>query len=255
MLRTRWRVVLGLVAFATACNAKSPVQPSQPGTELTALVITGTDAVLTGGSANYTVTATFGDGSTQTILPAWTISNPAVATVDSMGRVEGRTHGSVTLTANYNGQSTSKTLQVFNNYGGTWEGRYIVKACSDTGDFTDHDGGWCNAGPARVGSVLGIAMSLVQTGNEVVGTLPCCRGTITGTVRSDGRLTLSGSVTEPDFDYPEIAVGTLQVGPWDSSLDGTSGMTGQWTWLYTSLAGRKGTARTENEIVTMVRVR
>jgi hypothetical protein len=254
MLRTQSLVVLGLLAFAVGCDGKSPVQPSQPGTAVTGLAITGADAVVTGGSANYTVTATFGDGSTRTILPAWTISNPGVISVDSMGRVEGRAHGSATLTASYNGQSASKTVQVFNNYAGTWEGRYIVRACADTGDLTDHDGGWCKAGPERVGSVLGIAMTLVQSGSEVTGRLPCCDGTITGIVRADGRLNLSGSVTEPDFDYPEIAIGTLQVGPWDSNLEGTNGMTGQWTWVYTSLSGRKGTSHTENELVTMTRV-
>jgi hypothetical protein len=254
MLRRHSLVPLSLLAVALGCNAKTPMQPNQPGTAVTGLAITGADAVVTGGSANYTVTATFGDGNTRTILPAWSVSNPGVATVDSMGRVEGRAHGSTTLTATYNGQNASKTVQVFNNYGGTWEGRYIVRTCTDTGDFTDHDGGSCKAGPSRVGSVLGITMSLIQNGSEVTGTLPCCRGTITGIVRSDGRLTLSGSVNEPDFDDPGIAIGTLQVGPWESSLEGTGGMTGQWTWLYTSLTGRIGTMRTENELVMMTRV-
>jgi hypothetical protein len=254
MPRRHSLVALSLLAFALGCDAKTPMQPSQPGTVVTGLAITGADAVVTGSSASYSVTATFGDGSTRTIVPAWTIGNPAVASVDSMGRVEGRTHGSTTLTAAYNGQSASKIVQVFNNYGGTWEGRYIVRVCSDTGDFTDHDGGWCKAGPGRVGSVLGIALSLVQSGSEVTGTLPCCRGTITGVVRPDGRLNLRGLVTDPDFDYPEIALGTLQVGPWESNLAPTGGMTGQWTWVYTSLAGRKGTLQTENEFVTMTRV-
>ena len=254
MLRRHSLAALSLFAFTLGCDAKTPMQPSQPATTVTGLAITGADAVVTGSSASYSVTATFGDGSTRTILPAWTISNPAVASVDSMGRVEGRTHGSTTLTAAYNGQSASKIVQVFNNYGGTWEGRYIVRVCSDTGDFTDHDGGWCKAGPERVGSVLGIAMTLVQSGGEVTGTLPCCRGTIAGVVRPDGRLNLSGLVTDPDFDYPEIALGTLQVGPWESNLEQTGGMTGQWTWVYTSFAGRKGTLQTENEFVTMTRV-
>ena len=43
----------------------------------------------------------------------------------------------------YQGRSVSRTVQVVNNYGGTWEGTYVVRACTDTGDLTDHDGGWC----------------------------------------------------------------------------------------------------------------
>jgi len=254
MLRRHSLVLLGLFTFAIGCDGKTPMQPSEPGTTATGLAIVGADALLTGESANYTVTSTFADGSTRTILPAWSISNLGVATVDSMGRVEGRTQGSTTLTVTYNGQSASKTLQVFNNYAGTWEGRYIVRACFDTGDFTDHDGGWCKAGPARVGSVLGIGMSLVQSGSDVTGTLPGARGTITGMVRSDGRLTLSGLVTESDFDDPDVTIATLQLGPWESSLEGTSGMTGRWTWLLTSLTGRIGTVRAENELISMMRV-
>jgi Big-like domain-containing protein len=254
MLRRHSLVLVGLVAFAIGCGGTTPMQPSQSGTATTALAIVGADAVLTGGSANYTVTAALADGSTRTILPAWNIGDPAVASVDSMGRVEGRTHGSTTLTATYNGQSASKTLLVFNNYAGTWEGRYVVRVCSDTGDFTDHDGGWCKAGPARVGSVLSIGMTLVQSGSDVTGTLPGSRGTITGMVRSDGGLTLGGLVTESDFDDPDVTIATLEFGPWESSLDGTSGMTGRWTWLLTSLIGRKGTVRAENELVTMTRV-
>ena len=90
--------------------------------------IAGPDAVLTGLSASYSVTATLSDGITGTVRPAWTSSNAEVASVDSGGRVEGRGHGSTNLTASYQGRSVSKTVQVVNNYGGTWEGSYVIRA-------------------------------------------------------------------------------------------------------------------------------
>jgi hypothetical protein len=257
MLRSRLLVVLGLLPLVTGCEGKTPLEPSQTATNVTALAITGDDSVLTGTSTSYSVSATLSNGSTRTIVPMWTSSDPAVASVNSMGGVDGRMHGSITLTANYEGRSASKTVRVVNNYSGTWQGRYIVRTCTDTGDFTDHDGGWCRAGLERVGSVLGITLTLAHSStnaSEVIGTLPCCNGTIAGIVRADGGLDLSGSVTEPDFDYPEIAIGTVQVARWESRLDGAGSMSGQWSWTHTSLTGRRGSVHTDNELVTMTRV-
>jgi len=223
---------------------------------VTGLAITGADAVLRGSSAGYTLTATFGDGGTGIVTPVWTSSNPGVASVDGAGRLEGLAHGSTGLTATYEGRSVSKTVQVVNNYGGTWEGRYVIKACRDTGDLTDHDGGWCRSGPGRVGTVGSITMTLVQGGerlSEVYWALDPSDA-ITGAVSADGRLNLEGTITLRDWDYDEIVTGTLHVGPWDTNLDGTGGMTGRWSEDLTLFSGRKGTAHTEQELVTMTRV-
>jgi len=256
VLRTRLLVLLGLVAFATGCGGKNPVEPSQPGASVSSLIITGADSVLSSTSSSYTVSATLSDGSTRTILPVWTSSDPGVATVNSMGSVDGRSHGSTTLTATYEGRSASKTVRVITNYSGTWEGRYVVRTCADTGDLRDHDGGSCLAGPGRVGAILNITLTLAHSptnASEIMATFPCCRGAFTGSVTADGGLNLSGSVYLPDFDYPEIALATIQVGQWESTLDGSGRMMGRWSSLYTSLEGRKGTVRSDNELVTMTR--
>ena len=116
--------VLGLVAVGAGCSGKSPAGPSQStAPTITGLAIIGADAVLTSLSANYTVTATLTDGTTRSVTPAWTSSNPGVASVDGGGRLEGRIHGSTTLTATYEGRSASRNVQVVNNYSGTWDGR------------------------------------------------------------------------------------------------------------------------------------
>jgi hypothetical protein len=133
-------------------------------------------------SETYIATATFSDGITQTGTTGWTSSNPGVATVDAAGRLEGRAHGSTTLTATYSGRTASKTVQVVNNYRGTWKGRYVIRACRDTGELADRDGGWCRAGPYRVGLVYDIRMTLVQGGNDlsdITGTLGDFGGTMT----------------------------------------------------------------------------
>jgi len=257
MSPARLLAVLGIVAVANACGGKTPAAPSQPGTTVSGLVITGADAILTGLSTGYTVKAAFADGSTRTIAPVWTSSNPAAASVDSMGGLTGRTHGETTLTATYEGRSVSKTVRLVNNYAGTWEGRYVVKGCADTGDLTDHDGGWCLAGPGRVGTVYAITMTLVQGGsdlNEITRTFGHSRDTITGEVTADGRLVLAGTLPERDFDYAEVVIGTVQFSAWDTRLDTSGGMVGGWSQDSTSYTGRRGTAHTVNELVTMTRV-
>ena len=115
--------VLALVALTMRCGDKNPTRPSGSGTAVTGLAITGPDAVLTGLSTSYTLTATSADGTTRTVTPAWTSSNPAVASVGAAGLLGGRSHGSTTLTATYDGRSVSKPVRVVNNYGGTWLGK------------------------------------------------------------------------------------------------------------------------------------
>ena len=101
--------VLALVALTMRCGDKNPTRPSGSGTAVTGLAITGPDAVLTGLSTSYTLTATSADGTTRTVTPAWTSSNPAVASVGAAGLLGGRSHGSTTLTATYDGRSVFQT--------------------------------------------------------------------------------------------------------------------------------------------------
>jgi len=259
MRSVRLVLVAVLVTLAAGCSDKNPGGPSpSAGQIVTALVIGGADAVLTGLSASYTATASFSDGTTRSVTPTWVSSDPRVGTVDSTGRLDGRTHGPTNLSATYLGRDASKTVHVVNNYGGTWAGRYVIRACTDTGDLTDHDGGWCATGPGRVGTVAGIALTLVQSGNtlsEITGTFGYFCGTITGVVSADGRLSLAGTVSMPNENFRacESLIGTLRLGPWDTTLDGTGGMTGGWSQDETYFSFRKGTAHTENELIAMTR--
>jgi hypothetical protein len=257
MRSIRLVLVLAFLVFTMRCGDKSPTRPTGSGIAVAGLAITGPDAVLTGVSASYVVTATLADGTSRTVTAAWTSSNPAIASVDAAGRLEGRAHGSTTVTATFEGRSASKTVHVINNYGGTWEGSYVIRACAATGDLTNHDGGWCEAGPGRVGTVAGIRMQLVQRGtdlSEITGTVGSFRESITGSVSPDGRLSLSGTLIVRDFYYDDIVLETVQLGSWDTTLDGTGGMTGRFSEDLRSFTWRIGTAHTDNEFVAMRRV-
>ena len=131
-------VVVVFVALITGCNDKNPAGPSPPAAPaVTDLVITGVDAVLTGVSTTYTVTATLSDGTTRAVTPTWISSNTDVASVNTAGGLAGRGHGSTNLTASHAGRTASKTVHVVNNYGGTWDGRFVIRACTDSGDLTE----------------------------------------------------------------------------------------------------------------------
>jgi hypothetical protein len=174
--------------------------------------------------------------------------------VDSAGRLDAKTHGTVTLTATHEGRSASKTVQVVNNYEGSWAGQYVVRTCDWSGDSVHR--GWC-----RGGGEWPIGLTLSQTdGNlsEITGTLALAwngiygEGGVTGSVTPDGRLNLAGSVNIRSFwDEPGIFLGTALVGAWDTRLGGPDLMTGRWA--QNVRAGYAGNAYQEVELVTMTR--
>ena len=194
MVILKLALVIVITVFATACNGKSnPAAPTAP--TATNLSISGVDAVLTGRYTNYTVTATLSDGTTRAVTPTWTSSNTGVASVDSAGRLVGLAHGSTNLTASHEGRSTSKTVQVVNNYEGTWDGRYVIRACDDSGSFKDgvfappySDVPYCQM--LQLVAEYPIKLALSQTGSnqsEIRATLN--EGNpIPGVVTADGRL-------------------------------------------------------------------
>jgi hypothetical protein len=253
--------VLMIAALVVACGDKpNPVGPTSPAAPTVAsLVISGADYVLTGSTTVYTATATLSDGSTRTVTPSWSSSAVNLATVDNAGRLDGRAHGSTTLTAAHEGRSTSKTVQVVNNYGGSWSGQYIIRACKDSGNFTDGIDGdvpWCQA---VLGSARSFAFTLFQTGknyDEIRATFSPNNdwgsGTISGSVTAHGRLNLEGTLKV--LQWYGTPTWDVELSGWDTNLDGFSGMTGRWAENLTIVGlQERGSAYEEVELVTMSR--
>ena len=255
--------VLMLAALVTACGEKQ--NPAGPNSNLagapavTGLTISGDDYILAGSTSIFTATATLSDGSTRTVVPVWSSSATDVAAIDNAGTLSGRTHGSTTLTAAHDGRNASKSIQVVNNYSGSWSGRYVVKVCADSGIFKDGiyggdyvDVPWCQALDG-VGSMHAFAFTLSQTGrnySEIRASFGADGGLITGQVTADGRLNLNGTVMLPDWYGDQW--GNLQFSGWDTSLDGSGSMIGHWTQNLT-MVGQQGNAYEEVELVTMSR--
>ena len=248
MRRLQLVFTVALVTLAIGCSTKNPTAPTAPA--VTRLAITGIDAVLTGLTTSYVVTATSADGTSRTVTPTWSSSKPEVASVDSTGRLEGRAHGSTIVTASASGQTVSKTVQVVNNYGGTWEGRFIVKAC-------DAPPGVCADLEVDVFS-FPIYLEMSQTGtdlSDIKATLMIpswfdgAHADISGRVSSNGRLNLAGS---SELISHGRTWATFTVEAWDTALS-DDGMTGRWTQR---LSNRQppSTEYMDNELKTMKRI-
>jgi hypothetical protein len=90
-----------------------------PSPTVQSLTITGT-APAVGASKQFTVTATFLDGSTRDVTnddpgivgPFWSSSNTSIATVSSKGLVTGVAQGSVTIQVKYHSFFSNVVLQI-----------------------------------------------------------------------------------------------------------------------------------------------
>ena len=249
-------LALGLIVVVLNGACKGPSDPSDirdlPGPDVIDLLIIGPEAVLTTRSGiTYRATAFRGDGSEEPARPVWASSNPAVATIDGSGVLTTFfPQGSTTITATQQGISATRTVQVVNNYLGSWTGTYWIRVCNQSGVFATAR--WCQ-GLGGVGVVLPATLTVEQTG----GNRRQARGLMAlgpllldlqGSITPDGRLILHGSsnVTASGVTF------TITIPGWDTVLDAPSVMSGRWVQdlVATSAAGK---VHIENEIVAMNR--
>lgn len=246
-------VALSVVACGgSSPSAPTPTAPVVPATPtVSSLRIDGADALRTGFYTDYTATATLSNGTTQTVTPAWTSSNSSLASVDANGRLSGYNHGGISLTATHQGAAATKGVSIVTNFGGQWSGRYIMRACDQSGVFATIR--YCQGlGPA--GSTGSMTLSLAQGGNDrtqITGTIGFggdLTGAVTGNVTGDGRLVIGSNFTVTMSGV----LFSFRVGGWESRLSGTSGMTGRWADSLAAI-GLTGNAYTENELQTLTR--
>jgi hypothetical protein len=254
MRSVRLTGVVLVAAIAAGCNEKAnPAAPSPPTTTspmIASLVINGGDALLTGSSGTYTATATLSDGTSRSVTPTWSTGNSDVATVDNAGRLDGRAHGTTTLAAAHEGVGATRSVQVVNDYRGTWVGRFVVNGC-------DAAPGVCTGYEFDMFD-FPIQLEVLQTGNdlsEIRATflLPGflqIRANLTGRLSSGGRLNLAGSSEVEERRGGPWA--TFHVGAWDTTLSGHDGMRGRWAQRLSTLQPQSNMVM-ENELVTMAR--
>ena len=80
---------------------------------LSSISINGSNSVQVGGTATYTCTANYSDGSTITVTPIWSISSgTSYASITSGGVLTGKTAGTATVKAAYEGMTATKNVTV-----------------------------------------------------------------------------------------------------------------------------------------------
>jgi hypothetical protein len=247
----RWLVAASWIGAAACGGSKSPTTPTTPTTTtptLTGLSISGLDAIRSGFASSYTAAATMSDGTSQTVTATWSSSNTDIAQVDTTGRVDGRAHGSATLTATYQSRTATRTINVVQNYGGQWQGVYQMRACDNSGIFQQV--GWCRE-LGGAGALLGFTLSLTQTGNgrdQISGVLDLGEfpANVTGNVTPDGRLVVGGTSNVA----AEGVTFTITIGGWDTRAAAGDTMTGGWAQNL-SAANVPGNAYMENRITSI----
>jgi hypothetical protein len=239
------------VAAGCGAGASSPAAPTTPPpTASTIAVTSGTDALRTGFFADFTVTATMSDRTTQVVTTQATLttSDPSIATIDTSGRLTALRHGVVSINASFQGRTTSRAINVVHNYAGTWTGNYAVRACDQTGIFLSSK--YCQNAQTEP---LPLALELTQTGTNVdrIGGSISLRnlvGPITGEVTGDGRLVLSGSyvATTGGFNL------RVEILSWATSPVQNTGMSGFFVYKV-EVVGSDGVANQTNEILTVTK--
>jgi len=254
MRRAVLRLCLASMLLTTgACHGgATPAAPSgtPPPPTVDALAITsGVSTLRSGFFADFTLTATLSDRTTQIVRGEWRTSDPSVATVDANGRLTAVAHGPVTLTATYQGRTANRNVRIIYDYGGHWDGTYIARTCEETGIFLASH--YCQNLGAET---LRLALELTQTGENLdeIGGMMSLRGlvgAVSGSVTSDDRLVLNAS-------YVAVSGGlTLQVAvpTWVTAPAGGAVMTGSFVETLGAMSGAVGTSTQTNDIATAAR--
>ena len=239
-------VVAAVVAVGCGGGDSTPTSPTPATPTVTGLTVTGLDTIRTNFFANFTAQSTMSDGSTQTVTPAWSSTNPEVASVAANGDVSGISNGTATITATYQGRSASRPVRIVANFGGNWTGSYRITKCDQSAAFA----GWC-VGIGGVGATLPVSLALTQGGagrDQITGAiaLGSITGNTSGNVTQDGRLILGGTFTNAISG----TVFVVTIGGWDTRLSGGNGMAGAWSQSIRA-NGFSGNAYQENAIETM----
>ena len=176
-------------------------------TAVESISIAGPTSVASGTSGAYTCTATYSDGHTETVSPAWSLSSgSAYGSISSAGVFTANTttiRRSVTIQASYRGKSTTKDVTI----------EPETKKCIVTFDDNGGEGGWSRT--MECGASL-VAPVVTRAGFTFPGWVPSVHATVS---ESDAtyvaRWTDIGALPTDGDLYVDAATG-------DDSNDGKS---------------------------------
>src|SRR5687768_2287936 len=115
----KWVAAFAVCAVGWACGKGGPTSPPVP--IPTSLSVAGSrEPLLVGMSRIFLAQSVFNDGTSRVVSATWSSSDQNVASVDGSGLVNGRSNGTVRITAAYQGIFDAVELRVAPNYAGRW---------------------------------------------------------------------------------------------------------------------------------------
>lgn len=194
--------------------------PTSPGATPTSITISpGTDLLKLKGTENFTATAAMSNGSSSAVTPNWRSDNTSVLTIEASGRATGVSSGNATIIAEHQGLSATRLVRVVPDYQGSWRGEISMRSCEDDGEWE----GTCAELSAGDRDTLSLAVT--QQGATVTATLDLggFAGPVTGSIATDGTLTLSGTYSSTLDGFPF----QVSVVEWQSVSTDNARMTGR----------------------------
>lgn len=226
----------GSGSTASAPTAPTPVvvAPVAVAPVVIGLSITNSiSTLLIGQTGTLSATSSYSDGSTRSILPAWTSGNSSVVSVDGNGRLTAVGAGSVTITATAEGRSATTQVRGLPDFSGNWSVQWRQTTC----DVPPRWGaGFCNISglyTAKVNLQRSGVDGIVGSYDNGIGWI----GTVSGQVATNGTLSLTGRLDSPR----RTATFYSNFVSWNAQLTSGLGFTGTFsetmTWVGESQQG------------------
>jgi Big-like domain-containing protein len=235
-------LAFGITSCGGGDGPRPPTSPQPPPT-ITGLAITSsTDLLKINQSETFTLTATMSDGGTRPITGTWRSDSPAIANVDSGGRVTGVGSGETAISAESNGaRATPRTIRVLPDYQGRWSGDWRVAGCMADGDWSRSD--ICRELP--VGTLMPFGLALTQDRDTATGTvtLDDVAGPVQGSIRLAGELGVGGTFIITD----EGLTIDVSVTDWETTTTDNQRMTGRFVVVFRQ-ATLRGSVRFDGEL-------
>lgn len=235
-------LVLGLVSCGGSDGERPPTSPTPTPTATGLTISSPTDLLKINQSETFVLTAAMSDGSTRTVAGAWRSDSPAVAAVDSNGRVTGAGSGETAISAESNGlRAAPRTVRVLPDYQGRWSGDWRLAGCTTDGDWTRSD--ICRDVP--VGTLLPFGLTLTQDRETATGTvtLDDVVGPVHGSIRPAGHLGVGGTFTLTD----EGITIDVTVTDWETTTTDNQRMTGRFVLVFRA-STLQGSVRFDGEL-------
>jgi hypothetical protein len=155
--------MVALMAISVGCGDDSSGGGTNPSPTTSAVVVNVATPLRIGQVVQASGTATLSNGQTQAVTSGWQSDVPGVATVTTAGQVTGVANGRANIYVVSGGQQGQAGIRVVPDFQGSWTGRLLVSACSQSGVFAQIN--FCNEFP--VSSSDPFAIALAQTGESM----------------------------------------------------------------------------------------